>query len=177
MAVEAATYISDLNTANPDGASSHVSELDDHVRLLKTTIKATLPNVTGAVTPTHTELNYVDGVTSAIQTQLNAKAAIAQEVVTAASLVNSWANQGGAYQNAEYWKDTIGNVHIHGAIKSGASGTVAFTLAAGYRPAAQQTFSVPGSNSGTIDIAAAGTVTITNITAMTSLSGITFRAA
>ena len=32
-----------------------------------------LPNVTGVVTPTHTELNYVGGVTSAIQTQLDAK--------------------------------------------------------------------------------------------------------
>ena len=34
-------------------------------------MKATFPNVSGAVTATHTELNYVDGVTSNIQTQLN----------------------------------------------------------------------------------------------------------
>lgn len=73
MTIESATYISDLNAALP--ASGDVkSEGDDHIRLLKTVAKATFPNVTGAVTPTHTELNYVDGVTSAIQTQLDAKA-------------------------------------------------------------------------------------------------------
>lgn len=33
------------------------------------------PNVSGTVTPTHTQLNYVAGVTSAIQTQIDTKAA------------------------------------------------------------------------------------------------------
>lgn len=70
MTVETATYISDLNASYPAATDGKV-EGDDHMRLLKTTIKATFPNVTGAVTPTHTELNYVDGVTSAIQTQLD----------------------------------------------------------------------------------------------------------
>lgn len=73
MTIEAATYISSLNSANP-GASDAISEGDDHIRLLKSTIKATFPNVAGAATPSHTELNYVTGVTSAIQTQINAKA-------------------------------------------------------------------------------------------------------
>jgi hypothetical protein len=72
MTVEAVTYISDLNATYPAAGDSR-SEGDDHIRNLKTGIKATFPNVSGAVTPTHTELNYVDGVTSAIQTQLNAK--------------------------------------------------------------------------------------------------------
>lgn len=71
MALETGTYISDLNSSNPDGATSQVSELDGHVKLLKSTVKATFPNVSGAVTATHTELNYVDGVTSNVQTQLN----------------------------------------------------------------------------------------------------------
>lgn len=74
MALESATYISDLVATNPTG-SDQKSSLDDHARLIKSTLLATFPNVTGAVTPTHTELNYVDGVTSAIQTQLDAKAA------------------------------------------------------------------------------------------------------
>lgn len=73
MTIETATYISSLNSANP-GASDAISEGDDHIRLLKSTIKATFPNVAGAATPSHTELNYVTGVTSAIQTQINAKA-------------------------------------------------------------------------------------------------------
>ena len=72
MALESATYISDLVSTNPTGSDGKAAG-DDHIRLLKSTVKATFPNVTGAVTPTHTELNYVNGVTSAIQTQLDAK--------------------------------------------------------------------------------------------------------
>lgn len=75
MALESATYISDLVATNPV-SGDNVGAGDDHVRLLKSTIKASFPNVTGAVTPTHTELNFVDGVTSAIQTQLDAKVAL-----------------------------------------------------------------------------------------------------
>lgn len=74
MALETATYISDLVSTNPT-ASDNISQGDDHIRLLKGTLKSTFPNVAGAVTADHTELSYVDGVTSSIQTQLNAKAA------------------------------------------------------------------------------------------------------
>jgi len=72
MAIETFEFIDDLNAANPT-ATDNVSEGDDHLRGLKTTLKNTFPNVTGAINATETELNYVDGVTSAIQTQLDAK--------------------------------------------------------------------------------------------------------
>jgi hypothetical protein len=81
MTVETATYISDLNTSYP-AASDPKSEGDDHLRLIKSTVKTTFPNVTGAVTPTHTQLNYVAGVSSAIQTQLDAKAPTASPTFT-----------------------------------------------------------------------------------------------
>ena len=71
MALESPTYISDLVATNPVG-SDNISDGDAHIRNLKSAIKATFPNVSGAVTPTHTELNYVTGVTSSIQAQLNA---------------------------------------------------------------------------------------------------------
>lgn len=58
MALETGTYISDLVATNPDGASPK-SSMDDHLRLVKSTIKTTFPNVTGAMTMTHTELNTV----------------------------------------------------------------------------------------------------------------------
>ena len=81
MAVESATYINQLDATKP-GATDLKSEGDDHLRLVKSAVKATFPNVTGAVTPTHTELNYVDGVTSAIQTQLDTKAPTASPTFT-----------------------------------------------------------------------------------------------
>jgi hypothetical protein len=59
MAIESATYISDLVATNPVGATDTKATLDDHIRLVKSTVKATFPNVSGAVTPTHTQLNTV----------------------------------------------------------------------------------------------------------------------
>jgi hypothetical protein len=82
MAIETFEFIDDLNAANPT-ATDNVSEGDDHLRGLKTTLKNTFPNVTGAINATETELNYVDGVTSAIQTQLDAKLATGGTIATA----------------------------------------------------------------------------------------------
>ena len=75
MALEDLTgtkYIDDLVATNP-AAGDNVSEGDDHIRGIKNVLKTTFPSIDGAITATDTELNYVDGVTSAIQTQLDAK--------------------------------------------------------------------------------------------------------
>lgn len=56
MPLESATYISDLNAANPLSTDS-VSQSDDHLRLIKSAIKATFPNITGPVTATQSALN------------------------------------------------------------------------------------------------------------------------
>lgn len=56
MGLETGTYIDDLNSSNPV-AGDDVNQGDDHIRLLKSTILASFPNITGAMTKTHTELN------------------------------------------------------------------------------------------------------------------------
>ena len=77
MGVETATYISQLSATNPLGTDP-VSEGDNQIRLVKDVLKQQFPNFTAAtVDPTCVELNYVDGVTSAIQTQIDAKSATA----------------------------------------------------------------------------------------------------
>ena len=81
MGLESGTYISDLVATNPTG-SDQKSQGDDHIRLIKSTVKSTFPNISGAVTPTHTELNYVDGVTAPIQAQIDTKAPIANPTFT-----------------------------------------------------------------------------------------------
>lgn len=63
MPLESATYISDLNTSNPVGSTDKVQTLDDHVRLIKSTLKTTFPNVNGAMTSSDEELNILDGAT------------------------------------------------------------------------------------------------------------------
>ena len=85
MGLETGSFPSDLVATNPLGSDGK-DKGDDHIRLLKTVLKTTLPNVSGAVTTTHTELNYVDGVTSAIQAQIDtltsSKGAIAGQTWT-----------------------------------------------------------------------------------------------
>jgi microcystin-dependent protein len=56
MALETATYISDLVVTNPTG-SDPLAYADDHLRLLKTTLKNTFPNINGALTSTEEDLN------------------------------------------------------------------------------------------------------------------------
>jgi hypothetical protein len=116
MALETASYINGLVATNPT-ATDTVAQADDHIRLIKAAIKATFPNVTGAITATQAEINkldgftgtvtdlnyakdlratgvtstefdYLDGVTSNIQTQLNAK----QATITGAASTGASSN-------------------------------------------------------------------------------------
>ena len=82
MALESATYINDLNAANP-AATDGLAQADDHFRLIKGAVKATFPNVTGAITATHgaldaaatfagaitasaAEINVLDGISAGL---------------------------------------------------------------------------------------------------------------
>jgi len=63
MSLESSTYIDGLNASNP-ASTDGLAQADDHLRLIKSTVKASFPNITGAMTATHTELNIMDGVTA-----------------------------------------------------------------------------------------------------------------
>ena len=56
MALESASYINGLNAANPLSTDS-IAQTDDHIRLIKSVLLATFPNITGAVTVTQGQLN------------------------------------------------------------------------------------------------------------------------
>ena len=55
-------FISDLVATNPL-SSDLASTGDDHMRCIKLALKTSFPGVSGAVTSSHTELNYLDGAT------------------------------------------------------------------------------------------------------------------
>ena len=59
MSLESVTHIDDLNATNPLGTDPR-SEGDDHIRNIKTVLLTDFAGITGAVTATHSELNYVD---------------------------------------------------------------------------------------------------------------------
>ena len=103
MTVEAAGFIDDIDPTQPPG-TDNFSEGDNHLRNFKKSVQDSFPNVSGEMSATHTELNnldgytgntadfnilsganaagltaaellYVKGVTSDIQTQIDAKLA------------------------------------------------------------------------------------------------------
>ena len=61
MALETATYISQLTATNPV-ASDSVSVGDDHIRMLKTVLRTQFSGLSGttAITATEAEMNYLD---------------------------------------------------------------------------------------------------------------------
>ena len=65
MALETATYISQLTATNPTTSDS-VAQGDDHLRMLKTVLKTQFSGLTGttAIAASEAELNILDGVTS-----------------------------------------------------------------------------------------------------------------
>ena len=88
MTVESASYISQLDATLPLPGDKK-SEGDNHLRLVKTVLQTQFPNFgTAAMNATVGELNYMVGVTSLVQTQLNtltsAKAAKAGDTYTGA---------------------------------------------------------------------------------------------
>ena len=73
MALESATYISELVSANPPGTDP-ISQGDDHIRMIKDVLKTNFSGVNGsgttAVTADAAEMNLLDGCTSTT-TELN----------------------------------------------------------------------------------------------------------
>lgn len=63
MGLETATYINGLVATNPTAGDPKYNG-DDHLRLIKSAVKSTLPNLTGPVTASQAELNVLDGITA-----------------------------------------------------------------------------------------------------------------
>lgn len=74
MGLETGTYLDALVPTNP-ASTDGLAQADDHIRLLKSTLKNTLPNLSGAVSATQAELNVLDGITSSTS-ELNVLAGI-----------------------------------------------------------------------------------------------------
>ena len=59
MGLESVTHLDDLDATNPVGTDPR-SEGDDHIRNVKSALLTDFPGISGIVTSTHSELNYVD---------------------------------------------------------------------------------------------------------------------
>ena len=99
MTVESATYISQLNTAQPT-ASDNISEGDDHLRLIKSVLQSQFPNLgTAAARPTAAQLNKLGFESGMVIMWASAAAPTTQTI----SGVNDWLLcDGSAYSAATY---------------------------------------------------------------------------
>ena len=70
MTVESATYIDDLDVDLPNGVIDPLYEGDNHIRLIKQTIKNTFPAISDRVTVTHAQINSLAGITGNVQARL-----------------------------------------------------------------------------------------------------------
>ncbi len=94
---------------------------------------------------------------------------------------DGWSNYGSGFQNGQYFKDSLGIVHVRGLIRAGTT-AYPFVMPSGYRPTAGQIFPAYGANTFVrVDIHSDGTVWVQapstgTYTADVDLSGITFAA-
>jgi hypothetical protein len=102
MGLETFNFIDSLNASNPVGSTDPKSQGDNHLRGIKSTLLSSFPGITGAVTSTHTELNYLDGVTGVTGSgklvldtapTLGAITATSYDGVAAANLVDKSASE------------------------------------------------------------------------------------
>ena len=92
MGLEAATYIGGLVITNPAG-TDNLSQADDHMRLIKTVLKNSFPNITSAVNATPAQLNLLVGATAIYNRKSNFAASGAPTTgddVNSGYAVGSW---------------------------------------------------------------------------------------
>ncbi len=95
---------------------------------------------------------------------------------TVAAFTNSWVSVGSPYAPAGYCIDATGVVRFCGLISTGAIGSAAFTLPAGYRPAYTRLIATgSSSNFGMVAVDPAGVVTpFVGYSSWFSLDGVSF---
>ncbi len=93
MGLETGTYVNDLVITNPDGATDVKGQGDDHLRLIKSTLKSTFPNATKAFyLPVTEAITGAEGVVAADQNRIflaNANGGAFTVTLPAVATVNS----------------------------------------------------------------------------------------
>jgi hypothetical protein len=83
---------------------------------------------------------------------------------TAPTLLNGWVNYANGYNDAGFYKDALGWVHLKGLVKLGPPGSVIFTLPTGFRPAQRYLTVAIGSQAGyvmvRVDVETNGNVSV-----------------
>lgn len=106
--------------------------------------------------------------------EIRSKASVTQENWITPTLINGWESFD-ASSIPQYRKDSLGYVHMRGLLKTGVSGTIAFSLPMGYRPSVSSRFVGTGTGVfGYGTITTAGSVLISSYQTYISLDQIIF---
>jgi len=81
MALESGSGIWSLVVSNP-AASDDVNAGDDHLRLIKDSLKQTFPNISATVNATNAQINHLSGVDSNIQNSIDTISASLQSEIS-----------------------------------------------------------------------------------------------
>lgn len=171
MPVESALYLSDLDVSRP-AADDPVAEGAPHLRLLKTVLKTTFPNINAAVTATDEEINSVVGL-PARTAALEANRVRIDIDQTLAGNLNTAAGKY-LFENGVravpvgvivMWGGLVANIPTGWRLCDGSNGTPdlrdRFVIGAGGTLSPGAT---PGSNTGSITTTAAGSHSHTGAT-------------
>jgi hypothetical protein len=126
VSLESASFIGQLQNSNPT-PQDPINQGDDHIRLIKKVLQAQFPGTDGsgfskAITATEDELNYVHGVTSSVQAQLNGSVPIGGIVMWSGAV---------APTNWRICDGTNGTPDLRGKFIIGVSSTHALATAGG----------------------------------------------
>lgn len=149
MALETATFISGLVSTNPT-SSDNVGEGDNHLRLIKSTLLATFPAITGAVSVSHTQIN-----TSVAATEAATNANTANAIVRR----NASGNFSASTISSNLIGDVVGNVL--GTLTGYVVGDVVGNAATASQWATARTISLGGDLTGSVSINGSANVTLT----------------
>lgn len=140
MALETGTFIDSLVATNPT-ATDALAQADDHLRLIKATLKATFPSITGAVTLTHTQINALQSLQGALEAPSGTRLLFQQAAAPTGWTVDATHN------------DKALRI-VNGSTTPGTGGSAAFSAAfASHTPAGSVSTSIGGSiNSHTLTL-------------------------
>lgn len=120
MALESASYLTDLVSSNPAGSDT-LAQADDHIRLIKGVLKSTFPNLNAAVTSSPLKLN----------TYLVPQGAILMWSGSTASVPSGWALCDGSTQAKADGSGTVVVPDLRGRFIIGAGGSYSVAATGG----------------------------------------------
>lgn len=157
MPLETAEFIHQLNISNPV-PTDPTGAADDHLRLIKGALKATFPNVAGAVTARHDELNKLATMLTDISTLTTQVGGLAASLVPKGAII-MWSGR------------VLDQIPAGWKLCDGGNGTPdlrdKFIFCA---PALEEVGTSGGSYNGTITIQEAGGHTHAGVTGETTLT-------